>query len=201
MRCTRLPSFEYRRERWRNGLGWTREILRSEPGEDWAWRCSVAEVDADGEFSRFPGRQRLMALLQGGGMELQVENGEAISLLPPHDRAAFPGDAEVRARLLDGPCHAFNFIHDPARCTAQMLHRPLVGPMVFFSEPAESWLIYLLNGHAAGKHDRAATRAETGDTLLLEGDRHGGRVLLEGAGELLMLRLRQRAPGAAPAAP
>lgn len=201
MRCTRLPSFEYRRERWRNGLGWTREIARSAPGEDWSWRCSVAELDADAGFSRFPGRQRLMALLQGSGMHLSLEGSEPLALMPPHGRARFSGDAEVSARLLDGPCHALNFIYDPARCEAEMLHRPLVGPMVFFSEPGESWLIYLLGGHAAGKHDREATRADSGDTLLLEGSTAGSRFLLDGAGELLLVRLRQRAPDAAPAGP
>lgn len=201
MRCTRLPCFEYLRERWRNGHGWTREIRRSAPGEDWAWRCSVAEIDSDGAFSRFPGRQRQMVLLQGAGLQLTIDGGEPLNLLPPHGRAAYPGDAAVEAALLDGPCHALNLIHDPARCEVDILHRPLVGTMVFFSDPAETWLIHLLSGHAAGRQSRHQARAETGDTLLLESDSKGDRFLIDGAGELLLVRIRRPAPDEAPAAP
>jgi environmental stress-induced protein Ves len=52
---TLIPANEYRRERWKNGLGWTREIAR-EPadGDAWTWRLSIAEVEKDGPFSAFP---------------------------------------------------------------------------------------------------------------------------------------------------
>ena len=41
-----IPANEYRRERWRNGLGWTREIHASMPasGGAWDWRLSIAEI-------------------------------------------------------------------------------------------------------------------------------------------------------------
>ena len=59
MNATLLPAEEYRRERWKNGLGWTREVLRWPPGaDDWDWRISIAEVDKGGPFSSFPGVER-----------------------------------------------------------------------------------------------------------------------------------------------
>ena len=54
-----ISSLDYRRERWRNGLGWTREILRlPAQGDDWALRLSVAEIEQDAAFSAFPGVER-----------------------------------------------------------------------------------------------------------------------------------------------
>ena len=52
-----LPPAEHRRVRWKNGGGWTTELARA-PAEgegEFDWRISIAEVDVDGEFSRFPG--------------------------------------------------------------------------------------------------------------------------------------------------
>src|SRR3546814_13266738 len=47
-----IAANEYRRERWRNGLGWTREIPahRPDPGGDWTWRLSIAQLDRDSPF-------------------------------------------------------------------------------------------------------------------------------------------------------
>lgn len=200
MRCIAIPSYEYCRQRWRNGRGWTREILRA-PGEDWAFRCSIAEIDEDGAFSSFPARRRLMVLLRGEGLDLHFGNGEVLALDPPHGRASYAGDAEVESRLRDGPCHALNLVHDPRRCEAELLHRPLVGPMVFFAEPEVSWLVHVLSGHAGRRRQGEAPLAQAGDSLLLLDDGEGGRLLLDGAGELLLIRLRALHPDAVPAAP
>ena len=59
MLAIHLPAFGYQRQRWKNNLGWTREIAR-EPaaGDDFDWRLSLADIDQDCGFSRFPGCQR-----------------------------------------------------------------------------------------------------------------------------------------------
>ncbi|MCC7247949.1 MAG: HutD family protein, partial [Lysobacter sp.] len=83
-----LPAHEYRRERWRNGLGWTREIhrhsaLAAKPdgeneatpvGDDWLWRLSIAEVEQEAVFSAFPGIERELILLRGNGMRLRFDD-------------------------------------------------------------------------------------------------------------------------------
>lgn len=43
-----IAANEYRRERWKNGTGWTREILRMPDQTDWNWRLSIAEIERDG---------------------------------------------------------------------------------------------------------------------------------------------------------
>ena len=40
-----IPANEYRRERWKNGLGWTREIVRMPDSDAWDWRLSIAEIE------------------------------------------------------------------------------------------------------------------------------------------------------------
>ena len=71
-----IPSYEYRRTRWRNGGGWTREI-HAEPADagDWGWRLSIAEITADGPFSTFEGVDRELVLLAGEGLRLRFEDG------------------------------------------------------------------------------------------------------------------------------
>src|SRR4051812_2958521 len=78
-----LRSSEYRRMRWKNGGGWTTELAVSPDAADsgaFDWRISIAEIGSDGPFSTFPEYDRQIALLDGIGMELQFEGGEAVRL-------------------------------------------------------------------------------------------------------------------------
>lgn len=189
MRWTHLPAFEYRRERWKNGLGWTREILRHPAsGEDFDWRVSIGEIERDAPFSPFPGCARELVLLSGGGLALEID-GETRLLEPPHGRLRFSGAAAVQARLPAGPVHVFNLIWRAERFAAQLLHRPLVGPMLFFDEPGVQWLLHLMNGRAELRDQPRAPLIEAGDSLWLQGEGDAGRIILSGGGELLAVRL------------
>jgi environmental stress-induced protein Ves len=196
----RLPANEYRRERWKNGLGWTREILRwPMSGEDWDWRVSIAEVDKDCPFSCFDGVDREIVLLAGEGMHLHFEDGEQADLLPPHGRHRFAGERALRAQLVSGPTQDFNLMWKRGRVEATLLHRPLVGPMLFFAEPGVRWLVTLLGGRALVKDALLPVVLEQGDSLLID-ERAEGRVILEGGGELLLARIAP-APAASPGQP
>jgi len=188
---TLIPANEYRRERWKNGLGWTREVLRWPPAaEDWDWRVSIAEVDKAGPFSAFPGVERELVLLAGEGMRLHFEDGESVELLPPHGRHHFAGERALEAELLAGPTQDFNLMWKRERVDATLLHRPLVGPMLFFAEPGVRWVAYLLSGRAMVKDQLFPVVMEQGDSALLEpaaGDHH--RLIIEGGGELLLVRV------------
>ena len=61
---------------WRNGGGVTRELLAWPDGGDWRVRISVAEIEADGPFSAFPGVERWFAVLEGGGVALTIAGTE-----------------------------------------------------------------------------------------------------------------------------
>ena len=186
-----IPANEYRRERWKNGAGWTREILRwPMESEDWDWRLSIAEVDKEGPFSAFPGVDRELVLLAGEGMRLLFEDGEVAELQPPHDRVRFAGERTVRSELVAGPTQDFNLMWKRDRVEAQLLHRPLVGPMLFFAEPGVHWAVHVLAGRAAFKDRLPPVQLEQGDTALIDAS-GSGRVLIDGGGELLLVRLRR----------
>lgn len=192
MRLLHLPAHEYRRERWRNERGWTREIHRQPEGAaQWEWRASIAEIDHDAPFSAFPGCNRELVLLAGEGMHLHFDDGETATLLPPHQRLRFAGERPLRAELIAGPTHDFNLIWRRDAVEATLLHRPLVGPMVFFAEPGTTWLLHLLQGQAAFKDLARPLRLEQGDSALLLPDPEGpSRLILQGGGELLLAKLR-----------
>lgn len=198
MRSQHLPAYEYRRERWKNQLGWTREIHRHpEADSPWDWRVSIAEVDQDGPFSTFPGCDRELVLLHGNGMDLHFEDGEVVALRPPHGCLRFSGERPLRATLPDGPTHDFNVIWRRDRVAVQVLHRPLVGAMVFFAEAGVTWLIYLISGHAQLKDSQrpgphSPLRLQHGDSALLMTDGGSGRMILDGGGEVLLVKV---APG------
>ena len=187
--ATLIPATEYRRERWKNGLGWTREVLRWPPDSpDWEWRISIAEVDKGGPFSRFPGVDRVLVLLSGEGMRLDFEDGERVELRPPHDQHRFAGERALSAELFNGPTQDFNLMWRRERVSATLLHRPLVGPMLFFSEPGVRWLAYLISGRATVKDQLLPLVLEQGDSVLLEPVDHQ-RIVIEGGGELLLVRI------------
>lgn len=101
---------------WRNGSGLTRELVAQPAAADWQWRLSVAEVAADGPFSRFEGVTRWFAVLQGAGVLLNVATpsdagGATEHRLTVHDAPlCFDGAATTACRLIDGPTQDFNLM-------------------------------------------------------------------------------------------
>lgn len=191
-----IPSVEYRRERWRNGLGWTREIVRVPDTDDWQVRLSIAEIEQDAAFSAFPGIERELVLLRGEGLRLRFADGTLHTLMPPHDRLRFAGEAQVRGELVDGVTHDFNLMWRRDAVNAELLHRPLVGSMFFFTEADTAWVIHLLSGQAQFDGDTNLPPLEAGDTAwLAAGERR--RFALRGGGELLAIRV---SPGKPPLA-
>jgi environmental stress-induced protein Ves len=186
---TVIPANEYRRVRWKNGTGWTREIARLPDREDWDWRLSIAEIEQDGPFSVFPGIERELVLIRGNGLRLRFEDGEVRELQPPHERLRFAGERVVRGELLDGPTHDFNLMWRREAIAAELLHRPLVGPMLFFTGPGTSWAIHLLAGQAGFDRGSGLPDLWAGDTALLIAGDERRRYALEGGGELLAIKL------------
>ena len=192
-----IPAHEYRRERWRNGLGWTREILRSphsgtDAGDAWDWRMSIAEIEQDAPFSVFPGVERELILLHGNGLRLRFDDDEVHAIEPPHGRLRFAGERIASGELIDGPTHDFNLMWRRDRIDAELWHRPLVGLMVLFVEPGEQWAVHVLSGHAQASDGTARATAAMGDTLLFSAATTRARFALDGGGEVLVIRLRTR---------
>lgn len=186
-----LAATGYRRERWKNGAGWTRQV-HAEPRADgepgWDWRVSIAEIEQDAPFSAFPGVDRELVLLQGKGLRLRFEDGESHTLLPPHDRLRFAGERPVVGEPVDGQTTDFNLMWRRDAIDARLWHRPLVGSVAVFVDPGETWIVHLLAGSADFQRDDGLSSMLAGDTALLATDTRRS-FLLDGAGEALLVRL------------
>ncbi|MBS0570865.1 MAG: HutD family protein [Proteobacteria bacterium] len=192
MRSRVLHPSGYRRMRWKNGGGWTTELAvfpesGVNAGSTFDWRVSIAEIESDGAFSAFPGCDRHIALLEGVGMELRFAGAESVRLERRLQFSSFVGEAECFGKLLAGPVRDFNVMTRRASCRAEILHRPLVGPMVFFPDAA-NWFIYLVAGTATVKDSATATPIETGESILLRPAQGGDRVVIDGGGEVVLLK-------------
>lgn len=187
-----LRAGDHRRERWRNGAGWTRQIHAQPstvPGVDWDWRLSIAEIGEDAPFSAFPGVDRELVLLHGNGLRLRFDDGEVRELLPPHDRLRFAGERALTGQLVDGPTEDFNLMWRREAVDARLWHRPLVGSMVVFAEPHSTWALYLLAGQARFAGDPGLDGLAAGDAALLPGGATRRRYMLDGGGELLVMQI------------
>ena len=187
-----LRAGDYRRERWRNGAGWTRQVhaqASTLPGIDWDWRLSIAEIDQDAPFSAFPGVDRELVLLHGNGLRLRFDDGEVHELRPPHDRLRFAGERALTGELVDGPTEDFNLMWRRGAVEAQLWHRPLVGSMMVFAEPHDTWVLHLLAGQARFAGESGLGDLMAGDTALLPGGDARRRYMLDGGGELLVMRI------------
>ncbi|MEO5852728.1 MAG: HutD family protein [Nocardioides sp.] len=127
---------------WANGGGTTRELLRADDG---AWRISLADIDRDGPFSAFPGLRRLLTVVDGPVLGLEVD-GET-HVVEPRRPFAFSGDASVVASVPEGPVWALNVVADAsveAVATVLELGRSSVLPL------AADQAAYVVKGTDAG---------------------------------------------------
>lgn len=99
---------------WRNGGGATRELACWPPGagmEAFDWRVSVATVVQAGPFSAFPGIDRHIMLLQGGGLHLQARDGSLQHALDePWQPFCFAGELALDCTLAGATSQDFNLM-------------------------------------------------------------------------------------------
>lgn len=191
MRSQVLRQIDYRRMRWKNGGGWTTELAAfpestADAAAPFDWRVSIAEIESDGAFSAFPGFDRHIALLDGVGMDLRFDGAETLRLDKRLRFVPFAGEAPVFGKLLAGPVRDFNVMTRRERCRAEILVRPLVGPMVFF--PDATWFVYLAGGTANVKGQGSPSAIEAGESILLFPETTGNRVVIDGGGEVVLVK-------------
>lgn len=165
--------------------------MRVPDTDAWDWRLSIAEIERDAAFSSFPGIDRELVLLRGNGLRLAFDDGRVIDLMPPHDRLRFAGEDKVTGELIDGVTHDFNLMWRRDRVRTELLHRPLVGPMLFFTEPGVHWVIHLIAGQAVFDVASGLGHLWSGDTAVLVPGAERMRYALQGGGELLAIRIEE----------
>ena len=150
-----LTPADYVRMPWKNGGGTTTELVKGpEEGGRFLYRVSIADVSADGPFSRFEGYDRHIMLIAGQGMTL---GSHVLSPLEPY---SFSGDDDVAGTLTRGPVRDFNLIVDRARAKGQLATRQLArGERVTF-DALGTCIVHVLAG--------ALDVARLGQTLVLD---------------------------------
>ena len=194
-----LHPSDYRRMRWKNGGGWTTELAKFPEGDDDAfdWRISIAEIESSGPFSTFDGYDRVIGLLEGIGMELRFDAAESVRLERRLQFTRFAGEWQTEGVLISGAVRDFNVIVKRDAFSAEVLHRPLVGPMVFFRDAA--WFVYLVGGQAEAKCGDERCALGAGSSLLLLPEEGGDRVVLNGGGEVVLVKFVPKVSAKRPA--
>lgn len=108
---------------WKNGGGVTRELLRLPAGsqDDWTLRISVADIDADGPFSPFPGVTRWFAVLGGGGVRLRFAD-RTLDVRRGDAPLRFDGALAPDCALLDGRTRDLNVMVRSDRADSLVTH-------------------------------------------------------------------------------
>ena len=128
---------------WRNGAGETREICCFPPAtRDFHWRASIASIAGNGEFSLFPGVERVITLLEGGEVMLEGVN-TFTHTLKRHQPFTFAGDSVVKATLSEGQMSMdLNIMTRRDRCKAKVR----VADRTFTTFGSRGGVVFVISG-------------------------------------------------------
>lgn len=119
MQITQLDPKGYRRTPWKNRGGVTIDIADAyragaTPG-DWdgaLWRLGRTEIVTPGPFSDLAGYDRILTVIGGRGLVLEIEGGTALDVRDPFRPVRFRGEDRIVSRLEAGPVAVLNLIAD-----------------------------------------------------------------------------------------
>lgn len=176
---------------WKNGGGLTRRIARAPGGPagatgaadgDVDWSVSIAEIEADGPFSAFPGIDRVLMLIGGSELILDVAGTGHVLRVP--DTLAFSGDATCGCRVPAGPARALNLMTRRGRATGTSHAVEITGTHTVPVDGGETVLLVALT---RGLTTAGGVAMGALDTVLEDA---AGTVNVTGTGLLAELRIR-----------
>lgn len=136
-------------QRWRNGGGTTHELICEQDTSGIIWRISIASVEQDGDFSLFPGVDRIIMLLEGKGCLLNFANGTEQLINQALQPFSFSGESEIYCSLLSGKIRDLNLMTRRSslkpRCT--ILQLPINTPANYYDIDSEL-IAFVANGEA-----------------------------------------------------
>lgn len=171
-----LAAAQRRGQPWKNGGGVTFEIAAHPEGaglESFDWRVSSAQVASAGPFSRFPGVDRILCVLEGE-LSLSIAGAAALALDASSEPLRFPGDVPAHGVPRGAAVLDLNVMTRRDRCRARVhSHGPgtlVLGAgtsLVFARAPlrlaAAGWHLRLAAGDAA-RFDGAGECTLSADT-------------------------------------
>lgn len=181
-----IPHRDQHQEPWANGAGVTTVILREPDAAAWRVRISVARVDHDGPFSELPDTRRVLVPLDGpmtlrfaDNRELHAARMQALQ---------FAGSPAPLGVLPEGPTRDFNLMLRGS-AAGEVIARTLVGPMLLPATRGVRWLLYVDSGHAQLPAADGTTVLAPGDAALLPAAGDSAPWHLDGAGEIVLVKL------------
>jgi len=110
---------------WRNGGGVTREVAAAGGSgpQGFDWRISIADVNAPGPFSAFPGVDRVITVVGGERMDLVIDGVEHVVGL--YESLSFDGASQTTCRVPAGPTRDLNVMTRRDRLSAAVAIRDL----------------------------------------------------------------------------
>lgn len=171
---------------WKNGGGTTTEIAISPAGasmDDFDWRVSMAHVGTDGPFSSFPGIDRTLSIVTGGGITLVFGDGEAVALTQASAPYPFAADRPVEGVLPAGAIDDLNVMSRRGRWSHTV--ERLIGPGEH--HVATDGLLLLIAPEGGWTVD--GVTLATGDSALVDGPAEIACVSDGAGGALYVVRL------------
>jgi len=122
LRTIRLDPQSYRRTPWKNGGGVTVDIADAyaagaERGA-WSgmlWRFGHTRIVAPGPFSDLTGYDRILTVIGGRGLMLDIAGGATLDVGAPFRPVRFRGEDRITSRLEAGPVKVLNLLADRTR--------------------------------------------------------------------------------------
>ena len=165
-----IRARDYRRMPWKNGGGETVEVAISPAGaslDAFDWRISMARVGTSGPFSRFPGIDRTLAVIEGAGVRLAVAGHDAVTLGRDTVPFAFRGDDPASAELIDGPIDDLNVMTRRTSYRHRLTRIP-VAASARVSRTGDLLLLLVRGAASRGRVGGERLALATGDTVLLD---------------------------------
>lgn len=184
---TTLDPQSYRRTPWKNGGGVTIDIADAyrpgaEPGgwDGMLWRLGRTRIVAPGPFSDLSGYERILTVIGGRGLVLEVADGAALDVRTPLMPVRFPGEARITSRLEAGPVEVLNLIADRAR----KIDVAILAGAATRSLPKGMHVVYALTGPASFEIDGAPQSLSADHALRIDSD--ADLVIAHGVGTLAL---------------
>jgi environmental stress-induced protein Ves len=134
---------------WRNGGGWTTEVLgepRNPTMDNFAWRISIATIEGDSDFSVFPGIDRHLMPLSPAGLTLEFDAvREQVGQFSSH---GFAGEVSVRATGVTETSLDLNLMIRRGSLVGTLVSANIDGPFEIAADPREKVVVIVLEGGA-----------------------------------------------------
>jgi hypothetical protein len=143
-----LKAHDFKRMPWKNGGGETVEIAAYPPSstlEAFHWRVSMSAMVKDGRFSRYPGVDRSIALLDGDTIALALDGAQKCTVSPGSAPLTFAGESAAFGCLLGRPATDFNVMTRREHYQHRLHWREWQGELALEHE-AEAGLLFVVSG-------------------------------------------------------